>query len=196
VDRAKHGTVEWGMSADQFAQEFLPERFRHKHSILASKQMPDAEGPEAELRERLWLLKEGGFEHQRSGWELLLSLLHAWTAASEVMPTGSHTKLHERVLRLHAQLPAPCKRTFELVRLARRRWAQAVDQWKRTEDDHGMRTFTERFQAWINRTDETLVHRVLLELGKQLLAPKKKGNASLFLSQVPLDLLSCIYTKS
>src|SRR5690606_23669567 len=139
VDRAKHGTVEWGMSADQFAQEFLPERFRHKHSILASKQMPECETPEAGLRSRLWLLKEGGFGASRSGWELVLSLMHGWTKAAEVMPVGSHARLYERILELHASLPAPCKRTFELVRLARRRWAHAVDFWKKTGDDTQMR---------------------------------------------------------
>lgn len=77
--------------------------------------------------------------------------------------------------------------------MARRQWAHAVDHWKKTGDDTQMRGFTERFQAWINRTNETLVNKVLLELGKQLLAPKKKGNASLFWSQVPLALLRRVY---
>jgi hypothetical protein len=193
VDRAKHGTVDWGMSADEFSQEFLPERFRHKHSILAAKHMPDCESPEASLRSRLWLLKEGGFGAHRSGWELVLSLVHGWTKSAEIMPVGSHVRLYERILELHAQLPAPCRQTFELVRLARRRWARAVDHWKKSGDDTGMRSFTERFQAWMQRSDETLVHKVLLELGRQLLAPKKTGNASLFLSQVPQSLLRCVY---
>ena len=194
VDRAKHGTVPWGMTADEFAQEFLPERFRHKHSILASKQMPESNGPEHELRSRLWLLKEGGFGHERSGWELVLSLMHGWTKEAKLLPMGSHDRLFERVQQLCAELPPPCRQTFELVRLARRRWAQAVDHWKRTDDDSRMREFTDRFQAWINRTDETLVNKVLLELGKQLLRPKKKGNASLFLSQVPENLLRRVYS--
>lgn len=45
-----------------------------------------------------------------------------------------------------------------------------------------MRAFCDRFQAWMEKTDETLVSKVLLELGKQQLRPQKKGNASLFLS--------------
>jgi hypothetical protein len=69
-----------------------------------------------------------------------------------------------------------------------------VNQWRRTDDDTQMRGFTERFQAWIKRTDEQLVHKVLLELGKQLLAPKKKGNASLFWSQVPTKILNSVYS--
>lgn len=193
VDRAKHGTVRWGMSADEFARDFLPERFRHRHMILARKQMPETEAPEQDLRSRLWLLKEGGFGAQRSGWELVLNLMHQWTKEAKLMPMGSHDRLYQRIQQLCAELPAPCKRTFELVRLARRGWAQAVDHWKKTGDDSHMRVFTERFQAWISRTDETLVAKVLLELGKQLLRPKKKGNASLFLSQVPHSLLAATY---
>lgn len=193
VDRAKHGTVPWGMSADDFAREFLPERFRHRHSILAAKTMPECNTPEANLRSRLWMLKEGGFHSARSGWELVLALMHGWAKDVSVMPVGNHTQLYDRILALHRQLPAPCKRTFELVRLARRRWAQAVDHWKRTDDDSAMRNFTDRFQSWIDRTDATLVQKVMLELGKQLLRPKKKGNASLFLSQVPMQLLQRIY---
>jgi hypothetical protein len=193
VDRAKHGTVPWGLSADEFARSYLPERFRHRHSILASKHMPDAESPEAELRSRLWLLKEGGFTAARSGWELVLSLMHGWTKDAKIMPVGSHERLYQRVQQLCAELPPPCRQTFELVRLARRRWAQAVDHWKKTGDDTQMRGFTVRFQTWINSTDETLVSKVLLELGKQLLAPKKKGNASLFWSQVPTSVLRRVY---
>ncbi|MCB9932978.1 MAG: hypothetical protein H6841_06105 [Planctomycetes bacterium] len=193
VDRAKHGTVPWGMSADEFARDFLPERFRHRHSILASKQMPETEAPEQDLRSRLWLLKEGGFAAQRSGWELVLSLMHGWTKDAKLMPMGTHDRLYRRIQHLCAELPAPCKRTFELVWLARRRWAQAVDHWKRTDDDSHMRSFTERFRAWIERTDETLAAKVVLELGKQLLRPKKKGNASLFLSQVPVSVLRRLY---
>jgi hypothetical protein len=195
VDRAKHGTVPWGLSADDFSRQYLPERFRHRHSVLAGKHMPDCEGPEAELRSRIWLLKEGGFTAARSGWELVLSLMHGWTKDVKLLPTGSHERLYQRIQQLCADLPAPCNQTFELVRLARRRWAQAVDHWKKTGDDTQMRGFTDRFQAWINRTDETLVIKVLLELGKQLLAPKKKVNASLFWSQVPLTLLKRVYTK-
>jgi hypothetical protein len=194
VDRAKHGTVDWGMSADEFARDFLPERFRHRHSILASKQMPETEAPEQDLRSRLWLLKEGGFGAQRSGWELVLNLMHGWTKNATLMPVGSHDRLYQRIQQLCAELPAPCRRTFELVRLARKRWAQAVDHWKRTDDDSQMRGFTDRFQAWVERTDETLVAKVVLELGKQLLRPKKKGNASLFLSQVPKSILQNAYT--
>ncbi|MCA8936488.1 MAG: hypothetical protein KDB68_09795 [Planctomycetes bacterium] len=194
VDRAKHGTVSWGMSADEFTQEFLPERFRHRHSILAAKNMPECETSEANLRSRLWMLKEGGFETARSGWELVLALMHGWTKEVALMPTGSHAELHNRILQLHATLPAPCKRTFELVRLARRRWATAVDYWKRTDDDSAMRSFCERLQSWMDRADETLVQKVMLELGKQLLRPKKKGNASLFLSQIPGSQLCNIYT--
>ncbi len=193
VDRAKHGTVEWGMSADEFARDFLPARFRHQHSILASKQMPETTGPEADLRQRLWMLKEGGFGYRRSGWELLLGLVHDWTKGVELMSRGSHDQLYQRVLQLNASLPAPCKRTFELVRLARRRWAQAVDHWKRTDDDTPMRVFCDRFQGWMVMADGTLVRKVMLELGKQLLRPKKKGNASLFLSQVPSGLLHHVY---
>jgi hypothetical protein len=193
VDRAKHGTVPWGMTADEFSQEFLPERFRHRHSILASKRMPDTEGPEQELRARLWGLKEGAFGHERSGWELVLALMHDWTKEVSLLPTGDHTRLHARILELCAKLPAPCRETLDLVRLARRRWAEAVDFWKRTGDDSRMRTFTERFQAWIERTDEQLVHKVMLELGRQLLRPKKAGNASLFWSQVPSSLLEQVY---
>lgn len=193
VDRAKHGTVPWGMSADEFARSYLPERFRHRHSILASKQMPETKAPEQDLRSRLWLLKEGGFGAQRSGWELVLNLMHQWTKEAQLMPMGGHDRLYQRIQQLCAELPAPCRRTFELVRLARRRWAQAVDHWKKTGDDSHMRVFTDRFRAWIERTDETLVAKVLLELGKQLLRPKKKGNASLFLSQVPSSLLVTLY---
>lgn len=193
VDRAKHGQVEWGMSADEFSRDFLPQRFRHQHSILASKQMPKTTCPEADLKERLWMLKDGEFGHERSGWELLLGLVRDWTRGTELMPKGSHEQLYERVGHLHSQLPAPCKRTFELVRLARRRWAGAVDHWKRTDDDTAMHAFCDRFQAWMKRTDETLVSKVMLELGKQLLRPKKKGNASLFLSQIPRSLLQRIY---
>jgi len=193
VDRAKHGTVPWGLSAEEFSRAYLPDRFRHRHSVLAAKEMPDVQSPEAELRSRLWLLNEGKFGHERSGWELLLSLLHAWTEETRIMPVGSHSRLFERIQQLHAQLGAPCKRTFELVRLARRRWAQAVDLWKRTDDDRAMKAFAERFQGWIARTDEALVSKVLLELGKQLLRPKKSGNASLFLSQVPASLLQRMY---
>lgn len=155
--------------------------------------MPDAGSPEAELRSRLWLLKEGGFAAARSGWELVLSLMHGWTKDAKLLPVGNHDRLYQRVQQLCAELPPPCRQTFELVRLARRQWAQAVDHWKKTGDDTQMRGFTERFQAWINRTNETLVNKVLLELGKQLLAPKKKGNASLFWSQVPLALLRRVY---
>lgn len=193
VDRAKHGTVPWGLSADEFAHRYLPERFRHRHSILAGKHMPDAESPEAELRSRLWLLKEGGFTAARSGWELVLSLMHGWTKDAKMLPVGGHDRLYQRVQQLCAELPPPCRQTFELVRLARRRWAQAVDHWKKTGDDSHMRGFTERFQSWISHTDETLVNKVLLELGKQLLAPKRKGNASLFWSQVPATVLRRVY---
>lgn len=195
VDRAKHGKVEWGMSADEFVRDFLPERFRHKHSILASKQMPETNGPESELRSRLWMLKGGEFGYKRSGWELLLALVHDWTRAVEIMPRGSHDELYERVLQLHAKLSAPCKRTFELVRLARMRWAQAVDRWKQTDDDTAMQAFCDRFQSWMQRADEALVNKVMLELGKQLLRPKKRGNASLFLSQVPSSLLESVYAN-
>lgn len=182
------------MSADEFARDFLPERFRHLHSILASKQMPETSGPESELRARLWLLKGGQLGFKRSGWELLLGLVHDWTKDTKILPMGTHHELYQRVLHLHAQLPAPCRRTFELVRLARRRWATAVDFWKRTDDDSGMTSFCNRFQAWMDKADETLVNKVMLELGKQLLRPKKKGNASLFLSQIPNGLLHKIYT--
>src|SRR5690606_6266455 len=105
-----------------------------------------------------------------------------------------HDRLYERVQQLCGELPPPCRQTFELVRLARRRWAQAVDHWKKSGDDTQMRSFTDRFQAWINGTDETLANKVLLELGKQLLAPKKKGNASLFWSQVPTKILNSVYS--
>lgn len=193
VDRAKHGTVEWGMSADEFARDFLPEQERHRHSVLASKQMPETATPEGDLHSRLWMLKGGEFGYSRSGWELLLALVHDWTKETEIMPTGSHDELYHRVLHLHAQLPAPCKRTFELVRLARRRWAKAVDHWKRTDDDTPMRAFCDRFQTWMETTEEMLVSKVMLELGKQLLRPKKKGNASLFLSQVPVSILRRFY---
>lgn len=193
VDRAKHGTVDWGLSADQFSRDYLPDRHRHQHSLLAAKELPDVATHEAELRSRLWMLKCGKFGYERSGWELLLSLLHDWVEGVDIMPVGSHSKLHERVLQLHALLPAPDKRTFELVRHARKRWAQAVDHWKRSGDDQAMRAFTDRFQAWISRTDEAQVAKVLLELGRQLLRPKKKGNASLFLSQVPRSILNRLY---
>jgi hypothetical protein len=141
----------------------------------------------------MWRLKEGGFGQQRSGWESLLHLLHGWLDGVEIMPVGDHGKLYRRILELGAGLPPPCRQTFELVRLARRRWAQAVDHWKRTGDDSQMKGFTTRFQAWIERTEQELVHKVLLELGRQLLRPRKAGNASLFWSQVPESLLRRVY---
>ncbi|MEE9310921.1 MAG: hypothetical protein V3V10_00785, partial [Planctomycetota bacterium] len=193
VDRAKHGQVDWGISPDEFSRDFLSDPDRHQHSVLAAKKVSESQRPEDELRERLMLLKAGKFGTERSGWELLLGLLHDWTDGIAVMGWGTHDRLHQRICQLHATLPAPCKRTFELVKLARKRWATAVDQWKRTDDDSAMKGFVERFSGWIERTDETLTTKVLLELGKQLLRPKKKGNASLFLSQVPSGLLAGVY---
>lgn len=57
-----------------------------------------------------------------------------------------------------------------------------------------IRAFCDRFQTWMGRADETPVSKVLLELGKQLLRPKKKGNASLFWSQVPTKILNSVYS--
>lgn len=194
VDRAKHGSVDWGIPPEQFRREYLPEREdRTPLAALGSIEVKDCPSPEAEIRTRLHLLKEHEFGHHRSGWELLLGLVKGWTAEAPLLPEGNHDALHGRILELHATLPAPDREVFALVRLARGRWASAVDKWKKSGDDTCMKEFSARFQTWIQSADQVLIRRVLLELGKQLLRRGKKGNASLFLSQVSSHLLREIY---
>lgn len=108
-----------------------------------------------------------------------------WAQVPAAKPAVDYTGPNHRLRPPHHQQPAQSGKSVELVRLARRRWATVVDHWSRTDDDIPMRAFCDRFQAWMEKTDETLVSKVLLELGKQQLRPQKKGNASLFLSQIP-----------
>lgn len=195
VDRAKHGDVAWGISPDDFRRNYVPELDEGKCSLrLAMAKDAEKDAPaEQELRSRLRMLKHNIFSVDRSGLELQLHLLQGWLKEVILMPVGSHNPLHERVLSLQAGLPAPTSAVFRYVSYARRSWAGAVDLWKRTGDDTAMRQFCDRFQHWLTTVDKGFATSTMLELGKQLLRPMKKGNASLFWSQVPASLLTNIY---
>ncbi len=194
VDRAKHGSVDWGIAPDRFRNDYLPEREgRSPQATLGSMEVRDCPSPETEIMARLHLLKEHEFGHNRSGWELLLGLVKDWTVQTPLLAQGDHEGLHHRILELHAALPAPDREVFGLVKLARGRWASVVDKWKKGGDDACLKAFSDRFQQWVQTAAQPLVRRVLLELGKQLLRKGKKGNASLFLSQVPVELLREVY---
>jgi hypothetical protein len=194
VDRAKHGQVAWGISPEEFVREYLP-RDDSKCSLrlAMAKELEDDAPAEQELKSRLRLLKLSDFQVNRSGLEMQLHLIQGWLDGVELMAVGSHEPLYRRVLELQAELSPPDARVFAWVKRARFAWAKAVDCWKQTGDDTAMRTFGERFQGWLARLNEATASSVVLELGKQLLRPRKHGNASLFWSQVPALVLRQVY---
>ncbi len=195
VDGAKHGQVAWGISPDAFTSDYLPRQDDSKCSLrlAMAKELEEDAPAEEELRSRLRMLKLADFRVDRSGLEMQLHLIQGWLEHTEIMATGTHEPLYRRVLELQAELTAPTSQVFALVKRARHAWANAVDVWKRTGDDMAMRQFSERFQRWLGLANEAVATGCMLELGKQLLKPRKKGNASLFWSQVPIFLLESVY---